>query len=345
LDVKKPSCRLIGALALAAAVVSSGCGDSGPTQPTPGAPKITCPTNVSRPSVDNNGVQVSWLPPTVTGGTQPVTVQCTPPSPNVFPIGTTSVSCSATDAVKLADSCTFQVTITAPPRITATSFMAFGDSMSDGVLGLTALSSAPGDPGPVVGYAYKLRQLLRDRYTAQTITMTDEGCPGETVSTPTPPNCPGGIYRMPTALSRDRPQAVLLLEGINDLNGSGGDAISTVVNGLRTMVRQARGSGLPVFIATLPPEGNGFRARDGAKVAIPPTNEQIKFMASTEGAFVVDLFAAFDGKTDTLIGPDGLHPNDAGYAVMAQTFFDVIKTRLEAPATTLMPLTFPVPRR
>ncbi len=332
--------------ALASAVVSAACGDSGPTQPN-GAPKIACPASITRQSTDNTGVQISWPLPTVTGGTPPVTVVCAPASPNLFPVGTTTVSCSATDAIKLADSCSFQVAITPPPSLSATSFIAFGDSLSDGVLGLTAVGAFPGDPGPSVGYAFKLRTMLRDRYTAQTIAMTDEGCPGELVSTPTPGACPGGVYRMPTALSRDRPQAVLLLEGINDLNNSGGDAIDMVVSGLRTMVRQARGAGLPVFIGTMMPERpGGIRYHEGAAVAIPPTNQAIKFMASTEGAIVVDLFAAFDGKTDTLLGPDGLHPNDAGYTVMAQTFYDAIKARLESPGTTtLMPFTMPFPRR
>ena len=51
--------------------------------------------------------------------------------------------------------------------------------MSDGVLGLASL--AVGDPGPAVGYAFKLRTLLTDRYTAQTFSVTDEGVGGETV--------------------------------------------------------------------------------------------------------------------------------------------------------------------
>ena len=40
-----------------------------------------------------------------------------------------------------------------------------------------------------------------------------------------------------------------------------------------------------------------------------------------------------DGSDLSLQGPDGLHPNDSGYEVMAQTWFDVI-LRLVADTET-----------
>jgi hypothetical protein len=43
---------------------------------------------------------------------------------------------------------------------------------------------------------------------------------------------------------------------------------------------------------------------------------------------VVDLFDAFDGRP-SLLGPDGLHPTEKGYGVIAETFFDAIVDRLE----------------
>ena len=54
-------------------------------------------------------------------------------------------------------------------------------------------------------------------------------------------------------------------------------------------------------------------------------------MALAEGAELVDLYQAFDGHVDTLIGGDGLHPNEAGYQKMAETFFTAIRGRLELP--------------
>jgi lysophospholipase L1-like esterase len=63
---------------------------------------------------------------------------------------------------------------------------------------------------------------------------------------------------------------------------------------------------------------------------IPPTNDQIRAMAAAEAAFIVNLYQAFNRKTGTLLGPDGLHLNEAGYDAIAQTFFDAIRQTLEA---------------
>jgi lysophospholipase L1-like esterase len=59
-------------------------------------------------------------------------------------------------------------------------------------------------------------------------------------------------------------------------------------------------------------------------------------MALEEGAVLVDLYEAFAGQVDALIGGDGLHPNEAGYQHMAETFFAAIRARLEVAATVPM---------
>ena len=45
---------------------------------------------------------------------------------------------------------------------------------------------------------------------------------------------------------------------------------------------------------------------------------------------VVDMYAAFTGNTSykTALMADELHPNNAGYAVMAQTWYEAIRTYL-----------------
>jgi lysophospholipase L1-like esterase len=202
--------------------------------------------------------------------------------------------------------------------LTANRFVAIGDSMSDGVLGLAP--QTVGDPGPPVGYAYKLRTLLASRYTTQNISMTDEGVPGETVSM--------GAARLPGVLTRDQPDVILLLEGVNDLNNGHDAAIPPVKAGLTDMVRQAHRRGLTVFLATLlPQQPPDMRAK--APESIVPANVEIRNVASAEGAVLVDLYAAFDGQATALIGPDGLHPNETGYQKMADVFFAAIRDRLE----------------
>jgi hypothetical protein len=49
---------------------------------------------------------------------------------------------------------------------------------------------------------------------------------------------------------------------------------------------------------------------------------------------LVDLYPVFEGNLDTLLGPDGLHPTEAGYQKMAETFFATIRERLEVPMAT-----------
>jgi lysophospholipase L1-like esterase len=274
-------------------------------------------------SIDGLMRTVTYPQASVVGGMAPLTMLCAPASAGSFPIGSTVVMCTVTDARSRTDTCTFTVTVQPPPRIGATRIVAFGDSMSDGVIGFAPF--AVGDPGPPVGYAFKLRSLLAARYTAQNFSVTDEGVPGEAIAS--------GMGRLPGVLSRDAPEVLLLLEGVNDLNAGHDAAIPAVVNGLRTMVRVARGRGIVVFLGTLLPQRpGGFRA--SAVASIVPANNLIRSMAAAEGAGVVlvDLYQAFDGQTDTLLGADGLHPNDLGYQKMAETFFAAIRARLEAPS-------------
>src|SRR5206468_11799999 len=160
--VRAPVIRAGAALVMTALCAACGESSTKPT-PTPDAPKIMCPAAQMRPSTDGQAVSVTYPPATVSGGAAPVAMACTPASPSMFPIGSTSVTCNATDVLKRTDTCSFAVVVTAPPRLSATRFIAFGDSMSDGVLGLAPQTL--GDPGPPVGYAYKLRALLADRYT------------------------------------------------------------------------------------------------------------------------------------------------------------------------------------
>jgi hypothetical protein len=75
-------------------------------------PIISAPPNQT---VDNDpgqpGATVNYPPPTVSG--PPSTVACNPPSGSFFPIGTTTVTCTATTATGLTASAVFTVTVLA----------------------------------------------------------------------------------------------------------------------------------------------------------------------------------------------------------------------------------------
>jgi lysophospholipase L1-like esterase len=295
---------------------------SSPSGPTAAALSLQCPAPQTVASPSGLPIPVTFAQPTTTGGTAPITTTCTPASGVSYPIGTTSVTCTALDANRQTATCGLLVTVTAPPRLSVTRYIAFGDSITEGLP--RTISPALLDPAPAGSYPLVLQSLLRARYTAQSIAVLDEGVGGEVVA--------DGLKRLPGVLTSDAGGALLLMEGANDLNQSGIAAPDLIVSGLRDMIKLARARSMRVLVGTLLPERAGGKASHPELVA--PTNDRIGLMATTEDAVLVDLFAAFGGVPDpTLISSDGLHPTAAGNERIAQAFFAAIRARLEAPAT------------
>ena len=232
--------------------------------------------------------------------------------------------------------CTFGVTVQGPPKLSATRFVAFGDSITEGKI-------ADGTLLPNGGYPGYLSDLLAARYLTQTIAIFREGCGGETAG-PFPPDDPdipscstaaGGVARLANVLVRDNPQVVLLLEGVNDLTFANGNpsAIAPMISALRSMIDESRIRGARVFLATLlPARATGTPSARGraAMPLIPAANDQIRQLAASQGEVLVDLYQGFGGSPDPYIDTDGLHPNALGYQKIAELFFDAIRGNLEA---------------
>jgi lysophospholipase L1-like esterase len=250
-------------------------------------------------------------------------VTCTPASGTVFPSGTSTVTCTATDAAQLTGSCTFSVVVSASPVLSATRFLAFGNSITEGKV-------ASGDtPAPYPGL---LQNMLAAHYSEQTIVVVNEGCGGERAAgVSDPPPCIGGIARLPGKLDQDNPQVLLLEEGVNDLTFGGPTPVPALIDALRTMIRTAKGRGVSVFLTTLTPVrvGGSPPRADGAAPFISAANDQIRMLAPSEGAVLVDLFNGLGGSPDPFIDVDGLHPTVTGYQKIAQLFFDAIRANLE----------------
>jgi hypothetical protein len=84
------------------------------------APVITCPDDVTLECTGNLSATYEFAA-TATDDCDPEpAVVCDPPSGSAFPLGTTTVTCTATDSVGNSASCTFDVTVvdTRPPEIT-----------------------------------------------------------------------------------------------------------------------------------------------------------------------------------------------------------------------------------
>jgi len=331
-------------LLLVASGLAASCGDS-PTAPASPVLAISCPVAQTAQSLDGNPVVVNYPNPTVSGGEGVTSSTCTPTSGSRFGVGMSNVTCTAQDTRKQTATCSFPVTVTKVPRISATRFMAFGDSMTEGFLQSCpgsrtigrSLSSILNDmlslrtvrpPGySAVSYPVKLQSMLSLRYAAQSIAVINEGSGGETAAF--------GATQFPGVLNQDQPQVVLLLEGINDIHQSvpQSSGIAVVTSSLRSMVQEAKRRGIFVFLATLLPERKGSCRSidwdvDGVEDVVP-ADTQIRSLALSENVPLVDMYPAFEPSLDTLIGPDGLHPSEAGYQKMADLFYAAITQRLE----------------
>lgn len=175
-----------------------------------------------------------------------------------------------------------------------------------------------------MSYPDVLAKQLSLRYATQSFTMVNEGVPNEKAIE--------GAVRFSSVLSLSLPQVVLLLEGVNDINSAGASAAPGVVSSLRSMIRAARQTGATVLLGTILPERpNACRAYDYLDGVddISTTNTQIRMLAASEGAILVDLHPQFAPQLAAWLGLDGLHPNEMGYAAMAQAFFDTVRPRLE----------------
>jgi CSLREA domain-containing protein len=73
------------------------------------APAIACPVSIVSTIPSGNCVMVSYPAPVATDNCAGVTVVCSPASGSCFPVGTTTVSCTATDASGNTSSCSFTV--------------------------------------------------------------------------------------------------------------------------------------------------------------------------------------------------------------------------------------------
>lgn len=327
------------AVFLLVALLASACGST-PTTPTPpppppppppvvaDPPTLSCGGELSRATVNASGMSVTFEAPAASGGQGNVAVTCDPASGSNFPVGSTQVTCTATDSLNRSQSCSFLVTVARLPQLSRTRFVAFGDSITAGEV-TAPISGFLGTAGivkqvlvPSASYPTVLARSLQGRYSSQasTISVVNEGLGGEKAI--------NARNRFFSVLNNVRPEAVLLMEGYNDIPGGLDGAASGAASEIRTMAAEARLRGLRVFIATLaPPRPGGSRAI--AQVYVDDYNNRMRDVAAREGAVLVDVYTALRPEVTRYIGVDGLHPTEAGYAKIAETFFAAIQNNLE----------------
>ena len=190
--------------------------------------------------------------------------------------------------------------------------LCFGDSFTYG----TTHRAAPGlaTLSPIEGYIPKLQRLLRGA-SDHTFSFVNSGLGGEDTSE--------GLARLPAELRIYNPDLVLLWLGIVDVNTNEKARFTVARNNLAAMMEMIDEEGAQVVIGTFPPMNpDGFRALKPEHV--PRLNDIIRQEANAQQVPIAGHERAF-GNDLTLIGTDGLHPNDNGYQVIAETWFDVIQ--------------------
>jgi lysophospholipase L1-like esterase len=131
-----------------------------------------------------------------------------------------------------------------------------------------------------------------------------------------------GLRRLPSTLAIDKSGFVLILEGTNDAHECRGIAATT--NNLQNMVRIAKNSQAIPIIGTLPPS---FRNNPCADDVITAVNINIQAFASANQVVVAEIFEGMNDRSLFGISPDRdpLHPNEAGYARMADIWFQAMQ--------------------
>ena len=127
-----------------------------------------------------------------------------------------------------------------------------------------------------------------------------------------------------------KPKVVVILAGTNDVAGNSGPVTPEVIqHNLATMAEMAKVHGIRVVLASILPVSDDKRDAAGQPVARtkdrPPAtlralNEWLADYARREGHVYLDYAKAVGDGAFVLkpeLNDDGLHPNSAGYAVMA----------------------------
>jgi lysophospholipase L1-like esterase len=197
---------------------------------------------------------------------------------------------------------------------------AFGDSITKGFLELQRrdLDLITGNSYPAI-----LQGKLKSLDPAWSV--VNRGVGGELTSE--------GRGRLPSTLARDKPGFVLIMEGTNDASRC--ESSSRTVNNLRSMVQVAKANKSIPIIGTIPPN---FRRAPCPESFIVDVNNQIHAFASADNVVVAEIHDGMNDRSLFGVTPDRdpLHPNEAGYRVMADIWFQAMLEAFPGGATAAL---------
>ncbi len=190
--------------------------------------------------------------------------------------------------------------------------VALGDSITDGLVST---------PGANRRWPDLLAARLRASGAAGRLGVLNAGISGNRVLTEG--GGPSALSRLDRdVLRRAGAQAVIVLLGINDIQQIPGQgSADEIIAGLREIADRSRAAGLRVLGGTLTPFGGWVTYSPEQEAAREAVNEWIRGSGSFDA--VVDFDAAVRDPADPhrmaarYDSGDHLHPNEAGFAVMA----------------------------
>jgi lysophospholipase L1-like esterase len=205
-----------------------------------------------------------------------------------------------------------------PAEAQTKQYIAFGDSITFGT----------GDEKNLGGYPGRLEQLLNSR-----------GAPAKVLNAGQPGEATGEALTRLNRVLQGGGDVLLLMEGTNDVNEKVSN--ETITADLNLMAAKAEAKGLQVVHATVIPRLPSANYDSNNQITADLAGK-IRELAWSKQRRLADPFEVFFNETPDFTrlyggGLDKLHPNAAGYDLLARVFADVL-TNVDsvAPVTGLV---------
>ena len=184
----------------------------------------------------------------------------------------------------------------------------------------------PAMPGRVIFFGDSITQMWKLDLSFPGKAYINRGISGQTTSQM--------LVRFRQDVVALQPEVVVILAGTNDIaENQGPTTVEAIEDNLASMVELAEAHHIRVVLCSvLPVEVYGWRRNIRPVEKIATLNAWLKGYAEGRRTFFVDYYSATENENHGMkkeLSDDGVHPNAAGYAVMAPLAARAISDALE----------------